>query len=155
MASLVGGGVEILLDIDSQIASTLAIGTIVPFEISGRAATGTVTGIGIASDETLLRSVRILTQDASLPLGEIATVRFSTQQGAPLVPLSSIKIIGSKQGEIILLSSGTIVPTPVSLGATLSGAVEIISTLPPQAQIVLSDVSQYDPRTMELVISGQ
>jgi hypothetical protein len=111
--------------------------------------TGTVVAVSNVANAALLFTVRIALSETPKLLGEAATVKIPLPSQYPIVPSDIVKILSEQEGELTAFSGGTFVPVPVKLGKLTSGTVEIVSGPSPDTEIVLTDVSNFDPKVSE------
>lgn len=110
----------------------------------------TVTSISSVASANTLYKVRIKLDKSLDLLGDIATVHIPVKLEKVTLPINSVTALQDGKGFIYLLSGGVeAVKTFVDLGQTRSDRIEITSNLPLNAQIITSDISNYNPEQFE------
>ncbi len=140
---------EVLIDVDSATAELLAAGSTVEVAAGGKSYTGTVVGASKVANSALLYSVRIVLSDSPDLLGGAATVKISLPNPYPVVPVDMVKILSEQTGEITVYSGGTFAPVQVKIGRLSGGTAEIVEGISADADVVTTDVSNFDAKTAE------
>lgn len=138
---------EVLIDVDSATAELLKTGSNVEVVAEGKSYTGTVVGASKVANSALLYSIRVVLSESPNLLGGAATVKISLPNPYPVVPVDLVKILSEQAGEMTVFSGGTFVPVPVKIGRLSGGTAEIVEGPADDAEIVLSDVSNFDSKT--------
>lgn len=151
---VVSNAPEVLIDLDFDLVSSMNVGDAVRVQVDQKTFTGTVAAISRAAGANLLYSTRISVPDATGLIGSAATVIFqasreitsTTTTEKLILPLKSVKIISEQEGEISLLGTGnTVIYKSVRLGKIIGEGVYIEDPIDPKAEIILSDISNFDP----------
>lgn len=140
---------EVLIDVDSATAGLLSAGSSVEVSAGGKSYTGTVVGASKVANSALLYSIRIVLSDSPDLLGGAATVKISLPNPYPVVPVDLVKILSEQSGEMNVFSGGTFVPVPVKIGRLSEGMAEIVEGPSADADVVVTDVSNFDAKTAE------
>lgn len=143
---------EILIDLDEETASAIKNGDEVRAQIGKNSYTGKVLAVSRTAGANLLYTTRISVPSALSDLWSAVTVIFTLEKESIdpdagkniILPLKSVKIVSEQEGEIVILSTwGVLEYHSVQLGRVLSEWVEILDTIPPASEVVLSDLSNY------------
>ena len=140
---------EVLIDVDSTTAGILETGASVEVSASGKSYTGTVVGVSKVANSALLYSIRIVLSDSPDLLGGAATVKISLPNPYPVVPVDAVKILSEQSGEMTVFSGGTFESVPVKIGRLSEGTAEILEGPSGDAEVLLTDVSNFDAKTAE------
>lgn len=140
---------EVLIDVDSATADILKNGATVEVSSGDKSYTGTVVGASKVANSALLYSIRIVLSDSPDLLGGAATVKISLPNPYPVVPVDLVKILSEQSGEMTVFSGGTFTSVPVKIGRLSGGTAEILSGPSGDADVVLTDVSNFDAKTAE------
>ncbi|MFB0964988.1 MAG: biotin/lipoyl-binding protein [Patescibacteria group bacterium] len=140
---------EVLIDVDADTASLLKQGATVEVSAEGKSYTGTVVGASKVANSALLYSIRIVLSDSPDLLGGAATVKISLPNPYPVVPVDMVKILSEQSGEMTVFSGGTFASVPVKIGRLSGGMAEIVSGPSADADVVITDVSNFDAKTAE------
>ncbi len=144
---------EIVLDVDNEIATNISNGDTVTVKMDAKTFTGTIIAISRTAGANLLYTTRISVPTAIGSLWSAVSVIFSLSKETisadawkwVILPLKSVKIISEQEWEIALLGSwNTLIYKSIRLGNVTGEGVEVLDTLDPKLEIVLSDVSNYD-----------
>lgn len=92
-----------------------------------------------------------LPEDA-FTVGSFVQVSIPLQEWNIVLPLNSIDIVDVNRGQVNLWNGTEIIRKTVELGQFFGDMVEVTSAIPLTEQLILSDVSNYDPTTMQLKI---
>jgi multidrug resistance efflux pump len=146
---------EILIELEYSVVSSLSVGDSLGVMVDNRYFTGSIRAISSVANSSLLYTTRISVPEASDYLGSAASITFSlskdetsnTSTFGIILPLRSVKIISEQEWEIAILSqSGGVERKSVRLGKLRGENIEILDTLPANIEIILTDISNYDPK---------
>lgn len=144
---------EIVLDVNSDIASHISNGDSVTVKMDSKTFTGTIIALSRTAWANLLYTIRISVPSALGSLGSAVNVIFSLSKETispdawerVILPLKSVKIISEQEWEIALLGSGnTITYKSVKLWRVAGEWVEVIDKLDPSLEIILTDLSNFE-----------
>ncbi len=159
---------EIVIDVDSDVAKNVSNGNLVIVKMDEKIFTGTITALSRTAWANLLYTMRISVPTALWNIWSAVNVIFPllketispTAWEWVVLPLKSIKIISEQEWEIAIFSQGktlwnkwerpviiedTISYKSVKLGKVVWEGIEIIDRLDPASEIILTDISNYDP----------
>lgn len=151
---------EVLLDLDGSIASWLSVGSEVQIKVGEEVLPASVIAISHAAGSNLLYSTRISVPKAQKYIWSAVKVIFTTHKETLasgmvnniLLPLKSVKIISEQEWQIALFGSGnTLTYISVKLGKVSGYGVELMDPLDSSAEVILSDIENYDPQKSLLV----
>lgn len=143
---------EMQIDVEASIVPLLAIGSEQSIMYDGARLTGIVVGVSQIANESLLYSVRMSLKDTPKLLGQVATVELVIASQYHVLATDLIRVISDKKGELSTLSGSTVVPVEVDLGRIAGSKVEITTKLDSKTPIILTNVSNFDPKRAELII---
>ncbi len=142
---------EVIFDIEASIVPLLKVGSEQTIDYQGKSYTGTVVGLSEVAGANLLYTTRIILAETPPLLGQVATIRLSIPTQYRVLPSSTIRILSESKGELQTFVSGALTPVSVDLGRVIADRMEIITKIDTTTQIVVSDVSNFDPKRSELV----
>ena len=147
---------QIVLDIDSDLAATLMVGSIVAIDADGKSLIGTITAISNVSNANLLSTIRMTVAGGEKYIGKSASITFESKtknmNGAILIPINIVKIISESEGEINILSpSGTLEKRSIKLGKVADTNIEVFGSFQKDDAIIITDMSNYDPSRNNLI----
>ena len=85
-------------------------------------------------------------------IGSFVDVVIPLQWGNVVLPLNTIDIVDVQRWQINLRDGKEIIRKTIDLGQFFGDMVEVTSSIPLTEQLILSDIAQYDPETMTLVV---
>lgn len=140
---------QIVLDIDSSLASTLSIGDTVAVRVDEVTLSGVVSAVSTVSNANLLSTVRISVTRWEKYIGQSATVVFAPGTdiwGTQVLtlPLDAISIIAEGEGEISIYTTTGAIRQSIKIGKTLWDTMEVLSPLADGTQVITTDMSNYD-----------
>lgn len=140
---------QVMIDVDSDLASSLTPWGIVRIDVEWISLTGTITAVSSVSNANLLSTMRISVWNGEKYIGKSATMTFETPStngsGAILLPINAVKIISEEEGEISLLTaSGILEKKSVKLGNVGEANIQIFWHIPKEDRIITTDMSNYD-----------
>ncbi len=145
---------EVLIDLESDIVGGLTVGERVSVTVDKKSFTGTVAAISRAAGTNLLYTTRISVPEATGLIGSAVSITFQASRELSdssiaekvVLPLKAVKIISEQEWEISLLGSGnTIKYKSIRLGKIVGDGIFIEEVLDPKEEIILSDISNFDP----------
>lgn len=136
---------QIVLDVDSNIASGLMVGDKITVKSDTTTLSGVVSAVSAVSNSNLLSTVRINVLSAEKYIGKNVSITFLTRGNkgntSIILPIDAVNIIAEGEGEInILAGSGTIEKRNVKLGRAEASNIEILSNIKPSDTIILSNL---------------
>lgn len=154
MIEIVSNTPEVVIDLDADIANTLKIGDTVSVKVGEKKYNGSIIALARSAGANLLYTTRITVPEAVSAIGNAASIIFSgsrdvksgidTSESVTL-SLKAVKIISEQEWEITFLEgTGTLTHKSVRLGRIIWERVSIETPLVSGAEIVLSDVSNFD-----------
>lgn len=149
IAEFAGKLPQIVIDVDSSLASGLMIGDSVSVTLETISLTGTITAVSRVSNANLLSTVRISIVNGEKYIGKSARITFISNakntDGKILLPINAVKIISEEEGEIYILSeSGSLKKKSVKLGSVGDTNIEVFTTVGKNDSIITTDMSNYD-----------
>ncbi|MDD2693891.1 MAG: biotin/lipoyl-binding protein [Candidatus Gracilibacteria bacterium] len=149
IAEFSGKQPQIVVDVDSSLASSLGIGNTVNISVDNTTLTGTVTAVSHIANANLLSTIRIAVQDGEKYIGKSASIRFTSiannNSGSILLPINAVKIISEEEGEISLFSPETgLMKKTVTLGQVNNTSIEVFGQFNINDAIITTDISNYD-----------
>ncbi len=107
IAEFAGKIPQVVLDIDSTLASTLAVGNTLSIRVDTTTLSGTIMAVSRVSNANLLSTIRIAVKDGEKYIGKSASMLFESRtkstNGSIILPINAIKIISEEEGEVSLL----------------------------------------------------
>lgn len=141
---------QIVIDIDTSLASTLISGDTVIINTEGATLTGVISALSSVSNANLLSTVRISVQGGEKYIGKTANITFQSRGGnmnnnTLLLPINAVKIISESEGEVYTLTaSGILEKRVVKLGKVWDTNIEIFGSFDQDESLIVSDMSNYD-----------
>ena len=160
VAEMVSDTPEMTVDVEADVALNLRVWDWVEIRTDKNTFTGSIVAVSRVANSNLLYTTRISVPEGGSFLWQAVKVFFTVESTANVLddftlPLSSINIVSENEGEIfILLRSGSIlVPERkvVQLWTFRGDAIEILTHLPPSTEIIMTNLSHYDPLKQILV----
>ena len=153
LIEVVSNSPEVQIELDADIINSISLGDSVSIEIEKYIFTGSVTALSKVAWTNLLYTTRISVPRAIKYIGSAANIVFTASRAPQdtihktiILPLKSIKIISEQEWEIALLSTGnTILYKSVKLWKPKWENIEILESLDPKWEVILTDVSNFDP----------
>lgn len=149
IAEFSGKQPQIVVDIDSSLASSLGVGNTVNISVEDTTLTGTVTAVSRISNANLLSTIRIAIQNGEKYIGKSSSIKFvsiaNNNSGSILLPINAVKIISEKEGEISIFSGEAgLIKKTVTLGRVNDTNIEVFGTFNINDAIITTDMSNYD-----------
>jgi len=128
----------------------LQVGTQVSVNYRGEVLRGSVANISPVANQGLNFSVTIAINDSVSVFGDFATIEIPMTSPFPTIPITAVTLLAPGQGEISILvtdEAGILAIKKISvvLGTLRGNRIEILSDLPNAAQIILSDMKNFNP----------
>lgn len=143
---------QVVIDIDPSLATTLAVGDSVSVQAEERYLTGTITARSTVANANLLSTVRIAVPGAESYIGKSVKILFwekNTSQNSNtsriVLPIDAIKIISEGEWEIAIFSGSEMKKQTVKIGQVLGDTIELVEPIADGSQVILTDMSNYDP----------
>ena len=112
---------------------------------------GNVSEIGTVADETGNYPVKItINENADVDIGMFVSVNIPLEQGDSLIPLNAVTIVDNNRGQIFLWNGSGVETKTVTLGSVYGSKIELSDELPAGTEIIVSDMSRYDPQNMTI-----
>jgi len=148
---------QVVIDIDSDLASTLITGDTVIISTEWKTLTGIITAVSNISNSNLLSTVRMSIQNGEKYIGKTATIIFQSREKIHsdtfLLPINSVKIISEEEGEVYIISgTGTLSKKVVKLWKVWDTNIEVIGNFDKKDKIITSDMSNYDENKNTVVV---
>lgn len=148
---------EIEVALKTEELNYISVGDKVTFTLNGKDVVGTIYSITNVTDNDFNYKANVIFDTQFDTIGWIVTVKVPVKSQYPLVPLSSVKIIGTNQWILSFLNDGKVLQKEVILGKIYDSNVEIVSyadkkPILPNEQIILTDVSNYDENNFNLKV---
>lgn len=157
IAEFSGKQPQIMIDVDSSLASSLGVGNTVKISVENDTLTGTITAVSNISNANLLSTIRIAVQNGEKYIGKSASIRFKSiannNSGSILLPINAVKIISEKEGEISIYSAETgLTKKTVTLGRVNDTSIEVFGKFNINDAIITTDMSNYDENKNTLTL---
>lgn len=141
---------EVLIDLDPNIAKTLGVGDSVDISLGDILLVGKITAVSSIAWTNLLSTVRIAVEAGEKYIGQSVVVRFRSlgaiDSDKVLLPIDAIKILSEGGGEVAILKDDmTIEKKSVTIKNIWGTNVEITGNLSPWDNVIINDLSNYDP----------
>ncbi len=137
---------EVLVNFPALYIPLLSIGDTESIQYNGKNYTGTIVGMSQVASDSLLYTIRIALESTNEYLWEVATIKFLLEGEYPLLPTNVVKVISEQEGEIAVFKNGNIEKQYVKLWRILGDHVEILSPLDENGEIIMNDISNFDPK---------
>ena len=151
---------EVLVDLESEIADSLNIGDTIRVEVDKKFFTGSIIAMSKAAGANLLYTTRISVPEAKGMIGNAANLIFTASREISdssgkekiVLPLRAVKIVSEQEGQISILGTGnTLIYKSVKLGKVVWDGIYIEDILDISTEIILSDVTNYEPTKFVLI----
>ena len=112
-----------------------------------------VAQISEVADDTGSFKVIVVLQESTIPTGMFVTLQFPIQNWSLVLPLNALTIVDTNKALAYFRDSRnqTLVNQIVTIQSIFAHQVEISDTVDMNYELVVSDLSRYDERTMQLV----
>lgn len=116
-------------------------------------ANGVVTNIAQVADKTWSFKVIIWLSQSTVPTGLSVQLKIPVQQWTVVLPINTLLIVDSNTAIVNFWDTKllTIVPKTVSIASIFGDQVEIIDAINMNYELILTDLTNYDPTTMQIV----
>jgi multidrug resistance efflux pump len=150
IADFTGREPQIVLDVAPTLASGLSVGQSVSIAIDAKSLTGIISAVSSVTNSNLLSTIRISVAKWQNYIGKSAQIVFVpqstvTQPSILTLPLDAVSIIAEGEWEIRIYTATGITREHVMIGQTLGDTIEIKTLLPSGTEVILTDLSNYDP----------
>jgi len=105
----------------------------------------------IAGQNTLYKINVSLEQNTKL-LWDVAQVHIPITLGTQILPINVITSTANNKGYIFILQDKEIVQFPIKLGKVRWNYIEVLTNIPPTAQIITNNIENYDPTKFQIKI---
>lgn len=112
---------------------------------------GMVVQISQTADKSWSFKVIIVLQRSTIPTGMFVTLKIPVQKGALLLPLNALSIVDTNAAVAYFWDWSQIVPKTLTINSIFGDQVEIVDKIPTHYELIISDVTNYDERTMQIV----
>ena len=148
---------QVVIDIDSGLASNLITGETVIVSAEWKTLTGIITAISNISNANLLSTVRMSIENGEKYIGKTATIVFQSRGKSDsdtfLLPINSVKIISEEEGEVYIISEiWNLSKKIVKLWKVWDTSIEVIGTFAKKDKIIVSDMGNYDENKNTVVV---
>ena len=115
-------------------------------------AAGTIVSLATTADKSWSFKVIISLKDSTLPTGIFVQIKIPIQQGTVVLPINALTIVdtNSAMANFRDTKNKTIVAKKVTIHAIFGDQVEITDNLPMNYELIITDLSNYDERIMEI-----
>jgi multidrug resistance efflux pump len=110
-----------------------------------------VVQISQTADKSWSFKVIIVLQRSTIPTGMFVTLKIPVQKGALLLPLNALSIVDTNAAVAYFWDWSQIVPKTLTINSIFGDQVEIVDKIPTHYELIISDVTNYDERTMQIV----
>lgn len=150
MIEIASKDAECTITVESAMLNQLQVGTQVVVNYRGEVLKGSIANISPVANQGLNFSVTVSINDVVSVFGDFATIEIPMVSPFPTIPITAVTLLAPGQGEIATLvtdESGVLSVKKISvvLGTLWGDRIEILSDLPDGAQIILSDLKNFNP----------
>lgn len=140
---------QMVIDIEPNIVSWLAVGQSVNIMVEEKNLTGTIMALSSVANANLLSTVRIAVPDWQAYIWKSAIINFFPQNNVDwetilTLPLDSVSIISEGEWEIFVYTGTGISKKTVKIWKTLGDAIEINDIISNGTEIILTNMNNYD-----------
>lgn len=146
MVELANRNPEILFDVEANVAKLLEVGSTQNVQYQGKSYSGVVVGVSEVATDSLLYSARIKLKETVDLLGQVASISLEIPTQYRVVPMDVVRVLSERKGEIQAYANGETKGIEIELGRIVGSSVEILSDIPEGTQIVMTNLSNYDPK---------
>lgn len=107
--------------------------------------------IAATTDKSWSFKVIIILDDSTIPTWLFVTIKIPVQQWTLLLPLNALSIVDTNTAIAYFWDWSEIIPTTLTISSIFGDQVEITDQLPTNYELIFTDLSNYDERTMEIV----
>lgn len=107
--------------------------------------------IAATADKSWSFKVIIVLDDSTIPTWLFVTIKIPVQQWTLLLPLNALSIVDTNTAIAYFWDWSKIIPTTLTISSIFGDQVEITDQLPTNYELIFTDLSNYDERTMEIV----
>mgnify|MGYP003491563791 FL=1 len=132
----------------------IEIGQTVTITSEDRLQQWTISSLATIADKWGNYKIIITLPEEAFIVGSFVDVAIPLQAGNVVLPLNSIDIVDVNRWQVNLRDGKEIIRKTIDLGQFFGDMVEVTSSVPLTEQLILSDISQYDPETMQLMIEN-
>ncbi len=141
---------ETNITVDSTMLQHIHVGMPVSIMYRGWSLAWSIASISPIANQGLNFAVTVAINDAVTVFGDFATIQIPMMSQFPALPITAITLLAPGQGEISVLESNesgdlTIKKISVVLWTLWGDRVEILSDIPDNTEIILSDLKNYNP----------
>ncbi len=141
---------QIIIDIEPNLASNLLLWQNVSVLVEELILTGTISAISTVANANLLSTIRITIPAWQSYIGKSALIEFSPKNTVKweeriTLPLDAVSIIAEWEWEISIYTSTGIIRTSINIWSTFGDTIEILDKIPNNTEIILTNMSNYDP----------
>lgn len=110
-----------------------------------------VAQISQTADKSWSFKVIIVLQSSTIPTGMFVTVKIPVQKGTLLLPLNALSIVDTNAAVAYFWDWNQIVSKTLTIHSIFGDQVEIVDKIPTHYELITTDVTNYDERTMQIV----
>lgn len=93
----------------------------------------------------------ILEENSTIPTGLFVTIKIPVQQWTLLLPLNSLSVVDTNTAIAYFWDWIKVIPTTLNISSIFGDQVEITNQIPTNYELILTDLSNYDERSMTLI----
>lgn len=151
LIKMVSEGKEIMIRATANEKEYVMLGQDVEIVAEWKSFSWTVTEIGSVTDDTGNYVIKVrISDDADIDIGSFVDVMIPLQQWNSVIPLKSVNIVDNNRWQIFLWNGASIEMKTISLGSVYGDGIEVTEELPEDSELIISDISNYDPEKMIL-----
>lgn len=116
---------------------------------------GIVTAISPVADKNGNYKVVVSVQDSMFDVWSFVDVRIPLSDSSIAIPINDINILDNGYGSVVLRDGSWFINQKVKLGDMFWNDIKIQNDIPSRYMIVTSDITNYDPTTMQIKINKE
>ena len=114
---------------------------------------GEIVSVSTIANNSLSYEVEIHLTDITDSFGDFATVLFRVQPEVIILPITAIEILSEQSGRIPTWRDKTLIWLPVELGKIWGNSIEILTEVPVDTDIILTNLQNFDPNSSTLTLA--
>jgi len=107
--------------------------------------------IAQTADKSWSFKIIIVLDDSTIPTWLFVTVKIPVQQWTLLLPLNALSIVDTNTAVAYFWDWTKVIPTSLTIRSIFGDQVEITDQIPTNYELITTDLSNYDERSMEIV----
>lgn len=113
---------------------------------------GKVVNVARVADKSGSFKIVINLTESTIPTGLFVQVKIPVQQGTVILPINNLMIVDSNRAVANFwdTTNAVIVPKTLTIQAIFGDQVEIADTIPMSYELITTDLSNYDEKTMDV-----